>query len=60
MNAENFIQLVFNSTFDSIEEMKKFYDKMCVEFDKMGEKDKTKIKNSMCLEMLERAINYNY
>lgn len=59
MKASEFVDLVLTKDFKDIEEMKRFYDKACSEFDEMNYKDKETVKFSMCLEMLDRAIKYN-
>lgn len=59
MNANEFVDLVLTKKFESIKEMEQFYNEMCSKFDSMRNEDKEKIKSSMCLEMLDRAIKYN-
>ena len=56
MTANDFINEVFSKEFVDIKEMKQYYQKMSNIFDGMTESQKEKIRNSMCLEMLERAI----
>lgn len=56
MTANDFINEVFSKEFADTKEMKSYYQKMSKVFDKMTEIQKEKIRNSMCLEMLERAI----
>ena len=56
MTANDFINEVFSKEFVDIKEIKQYYQKMSNIFDGMTESQKEKIRNSMCLEMLERAI----
>ena len=56
MTANDFINEVFSKEFADTKEMKPYYKKMSKIFDGMAESQKEKIRNSMCLEMLERAI----
>ena len=56
MTANDFINEVFSKEFADIKEIKAYYQKMSKIFDGMTESQKDKIRNSMCLEMLERAI----
>ena len=56
MSANDFINEVFSKEFVDIKEIKQYYQKMSNIFDGMTESQKEKIRNSMCLEMLERAI----
>lgn len=56
MTANDFINEVFSKEFEDTKEMKLYYQKMSKIFDGMTESQKEKIRNSMCLEMLERAI----
>lgn len=56
MTANDFINEVFSKEFADTKEMKLYYQKMSKIFDGMTESQKEKIRNSMCLEMLERAI----
>lgn len=56
MTANNFINEVFSKEFVDTKEIKPYYQKMSKIFDGMTENQKEKIRNSMCLEMLERAI----
>ena len=56
MTANDFINEVFLKEFSDIKEIKPYYQKMSKIFDGMTESQKEKIRNSMCLEMLERAI----
>ena len=56
MTANDFINEVFSKEFVDIKEIKQYYQKMSNIFDGMTESRKEKIRNSMCLEMLERAI----
>ena len=56
MTANDFINEVFSKKFADAKEIKQYYQKMSKIFDGMTENQKEKIRNSMCLEMLERAI----
>ena len=56
MSANDFINEVFSKEFADTKEIKHYYQKMSKIFDEMTESQKEKIRNSMCLEMLERAI----
>ena len=56
MTANDFINEVFSKEFADTKEIKSYYRKMSKIFDGMTESQKEKIRNSMCLEMLERAI----
>ena len=56
MTANDFINEVFSKEFTDTKEIKPYYQRMSKIFDKMTERQKEKIRNSMCLEMLERAI----
>ena len=56
MTANDFINEVFSKEFVDIKEIKQYYQKMSNIFDGMTESQKEKIRNSRCLEMLERAI----
>ena len=56
MTANDFINEVFSKEFTDTKEIKPYYQRMSKIFDKMTELQKEKIRNSMCLEMLERAI----
>ena len=56
MSANDFINEVFSKEFADTKEIKPYYQKMSKIFDGMTETKKEKIRNSMCLEMLERAI----
>ena len=56
MKANDFINEVFSKEFSDTKEIKPYYQKMSNIFDGMTESQKEKIRNSMCLEMLERAI----
>lgn len=56
MTANDFINEVFSKEFADTKEMKSYYQRMSNIFDEMAESQKEKIRNSMCLEMLERAI----
>ena len=56
MTANDFINEVFSKEFADAKEIKPYYQKMSKIFDGMTESQKEKIRNSMCLEMLERAI----
>ena len=56
MSANDFINEVFSKEFEETKEIKTYYQKMSKIFDGMTESQKEKIRNSMCLEMLERAI----
>ena len=56
MSANDFINEVFSKEFADTKEIKPYYQKMSKIFDGMTERQKEKIRNSMCLEMLERAI----
>lgn len=56
MTENDFINEVFSKEFADIKEIKPYYQKMSKIFDGMTEIQKEKIRNSMCLEMLERAI----
>ena len=56
MTANDFINEVFSKEFADAKEIKPYYQKMSKIFDGMMESQKEKIRNSMCLEMLERAI----
>lgn len=56
MTANDFINEVFSKEFTDTNEIKPYYQKMSKIFDEMTESQKEKIRNSMCLEMLERAI----
>ena len=56
MTANDFINGVFSKEFADTKEIKPYYQKMSKFFDGMTESQKEKIRNSMCLEMLERAI----
>ncbi len=56
MSANDFINEVFSKEFADTKEIKPYYQKMSKIFDGMTESQKEKIRNSMCLEMLERAI----
>ena len=56
MTANDFINGVFSKEFADEKEIKPYYQKMSKIFDGMAESQKEKIRNSMCLEMLERAI----
>lgn len=56
MTADDFINEVFSKEFANIKEIKPYYQKMSKIFDGMTEIQKEKIRNSMCLEMFERAI----
>lgn len=54
MTDVEFINAVFDKNFMSKEECENFYSEMVAIYDTMSEKEKEKIRNSMCLEMLER------
>ena len=56
MTANDFINEVFLKKFAYTKEIKPYFQKMSKIFDGMTESQKEKIRNSMCLEMLERAI----
>ena len=56
MTANDFINEVFSKEFADTKEIKPYYQKMTKNIDEMTESQKEKIRNSMCLEMLERAI----
>ena len=56
MTANDFINEVFSKEFAGTKEIRPYYQKMSKIFDGMTESQKDKIRNSMCLEMLERAI----
>lgn len=56
MTENDFINEVFSKEFAGTKEIKSYYQKMSKIFDGMTESQKEKIRNSMCLEMLERAI----
>ena len=56
MTVNDFINEVFSKEFADTKEIKQYYQKMSNIFDGMTESQKEKIRNSMCLEMLERAI----
>ena len=56
MTANDFINEVFSKKFAYTKEIKQYYQKMSKIFDGMTENQKEKIRNSMCLEMLERSI----
>ena len=56
MTANDFINEVFSKEFSDTREIKPYYQKMSKIFDRMTETQKEKIRNSMCFEMLERAI----
>ena len=56
MTANDFINEVFSKEFADTNEINQYYQKMSKIFDGMTERQKEKIRNSMCLEMLERAI----
>ena len=56
MTENDFINKVFSKEFADTKEIKPYYQKMSKIFDGMTESQKEKIRNSMCLEMLERAI----
>lgn len=56
MTANDFINEVFSKEFADTKEINPYYQKMSKIFDGMTEIQKEKIRNSMCLEMLERAI----
>ena len=56
MTTNDFINEVFSKEFTDTKEIKPYYQRMSKIFDKMTERQKEKIRNSMCLEMLERAI----
>ena len=56
MTANDFINEVFSKEFADTKEINPYYQKMSKIFDGMTKIQKEKIKNSMCLEMLERAI----
>ena len=55
MTANDFINEVFSKDFADTKEIKTYYQKMSKIFDGMTESQNEKIRNSMCLEMLERA-----
>ena len=56
MTENDFINEVFSKKFADKKEIKQYYQKMSKIFDGMAENQKEKIRNSMCLEMLERSI----
>ena len=56
MTENDFINEVFSKEFTDTKEIKPYYQRMSKIFNKMTERQKDKIRNSMCLEMLERAI----
>ena len=56
MTVNDFINEVFSKEFSGTKEIKPYYQKMSKIFDEMAEIQKEKIRNSMCLERLERAI----
>ena len=56
MTANDFINGVFSKKFADTNEIKPYFQKMSKIFDGMTENQKEKIRNSMCLEMLERSI----
>ena len=56
MTENDFINEVFSKEFADTKEIKPYYKKMSNIFDGMTVSQKEKIRNSMCLEMLERAI----
>ena len=56
MTENDFINEVFSKKFADTKEIKQYYQKMSKIFDGMTENQKEKIRNSMCLEMLERSI----
>ena len=56
MTANDFINEDYKKKFAYTKEIKKKKKKMSKIFDGMTESQKEKIRNSMCLEMLERAI----
>ena len=56
MTENDFINEVFSKEFADTNGIKPYYQKMSKIFDGMTESQKEKIINSMCLEMLERAI----
>lgn len=56
MTVNDFINNVFSKQFVDTKEINPYYQKMSRIFDGMTESQKDKIRNSMCLEMLERAI----
>ena len=56
MTANDFIDKVFSKEFAGTKEIKSYYRKMSKIFDEMTEAQKEKIRNSMCLEMIERML----
>ena len=56
MTATAFINEKKKKKFADTKEIKQYYQKMSKIFHGMTENQKEKIRNSMCLEMLERSI----
>jgi hypothetical protein len=54
MTEVEFIKTVEEKEFNTIKEAKLFYEEMIAVYEKFNKKQKEKIINSMCLEMLER------
>ena len=56
MDSKDFIKDVLSKEFDSLENMKKYYNKMSKIYDDMSEAEKETIRNSMCLEMFDIVL----
>ena len=57
MGAKEFIKNVLSKEFDSLEDMKNYYNKMSKIYDNMIEAEKETIRNSMCLEMFDIVLS---
>lgn len=57
MGAKEFIKDVLLKEFDSLENMKNYYNKMSKIYDDMSQSEKETIRNSMCLEMFDIVLS---
>ena len=57
MDSKEFIKDVLSKEFDTLEDMKNYYNKMSKIYDDMSQTEKETIRNSMCLEMFDIVIS---
>lgn len=57
MDSKEFIKDVLSKEFDTLEDMKNYYNKMSKIYDDMSQAEKGIIRNSMCLEMFDIVLS---
>lgn len=57
MDSKEFIKDVLSKEFDTLEDMKNYYNKMSKIYDGMSQIEKETIRNSMCLEMFDIVLS---